>query len=265
MKITQYTIISSRITERLSLACVADLHGRDPKRVVSTLLSMKPDAILLAGDIFEVANQHMRYRNENSMNFLKAIRGIAPVFYCFGNHEVFYSHSSKEEFCRPDPILQKDIEKSIRDLGIILVNNIEETISLKENTLSIAGLVCGYDTDPSIQSYAPDLSTVRDLEHSSGFRILLCHYPHYYEKYLKDAHLDLILSGHAHGGHWRIFGRGVYAPHQGLFPKYTSGIYDGRFIINRGAVNNSRPIPRFFNPTEVVEIILQGDMSDRRN
>ena len=92
-----------------------------------------------------------------------------------------------------------------------------------------------------------------------GYKILLCHYPHYYERCLKDVPVDLVLSGHAHGGQWRIFGRGVYAPHQGLFPKYTSGIHSGNHIISRGVVNNAKPIPRFFNPCEVIEIKIKGN------
>ena len=119
-------------------------------------------------------------------------------------------------------------------------------------------MTCGYDTDPDSDFKNPDLSCVELLDASDEFKILLCHYPHYYEKYLKASKLDLVLSGHAHGGQWRIFGRGVYAPHQGIFPKYTSGIHDGKHIINRGAVNNSKPIPRFFNPPEIVQIILKN-------
>ena len=93
---------------------------------------------------------------------------------------------------------------------------------------------------------------------NDGFKILLCHYPHYYHRYIKNTDIDLILSGHAHGGQWRIFGRGVFAPHQGLFPKYTSGMHDDRLIISRGVVNNAKPIPRLFNPCEIILINLKS-------
>ena len=81
-------------------------------------------------------------------------------------------------------------------------------------------------------------------------KVLLCHHPEYYGKYIDNKKIDLIVSGHAHGGQWRIFGRGVFAPGQGLFPKYTKGLYDNRFVISTGLKKGS--IPRFFNPTEVV-------------
>ena len=84
--------------------------------------------------------------------------------------------------------------------------------------------------------------------------MLLCHHPEYYEKYLKDRPIDLIVSGHAHGGQWRFFGRGVLAPGQGLFPKYTYGVHDDRLVIGTGLKKGSVLIPRLFNSPEVVFI-----------
>jgi predicted MPP superfamily phosphohydrolase len=82
----------------------------------------------------------------------------------------------------------------------------------------------------------------------------LCHHPEYRDKYLKDRSIDLILSGHAHGGQIRLLGRGLYAPGQGIFPKYTSGIH-ANMIISRGLSNTAGFIPRLFNPREIVYIV----------
>ena len=264
MKITQYTLESTKITNQISIACVSDLHGRDPHKVISALTKMSPDLILLAGDIFEVANIYMEKRNENSINFIREIKNIAPVYYCFGNHEIYYSHANKRVNRIPEKSMQKKIIDDIQRCNIHLINDSFESVVCKENALYIGGITCGSDTDPESNINEPNLSVVSRLDDRSNFKILLCHYPHYYEKYLKNTDIDLILSGHAHGGQWRIFGRGVYAPHQGIFPKFTSGIHDGRHIINRGAVNNSKPIPRFFNPPEIVEIILNTQTGKTR-
>jgi hypothetical protein len=78
----------------------------------------------------------------------------------------------------------------------------------------------------------------------------------YYPKYFKDMPLDLIVSGHAHGGQWRFFGRGVYAPGQGILPKYTSGLHDGRFIVCRG-LGNPHLVPRINNKPEIIEIDIK--------
>ena len=69
------------------------------------------------------------------------------------------------------------------------------------------------------------------------------------------------MSGHAHGGQWRIFGRGVYAPGQGIFPKYTSGVIDGRCVISRGLSNHTH-VPRIFNPPELVMVYYGYEPSE---
>ena len=84
----------------------------------------------------------------------------------------------------------------------------------------------------------------------------MCHHPEYYEWYPIIKSADLVLSGHAHGGQWRFFGRGVYAPGQGLWPKYTKGVYDGRLVVSAGCSNSTTPVPRLFNPSEVVFVSL---------
>ena len=100
----------------------------------------------------------------------------------------------------------------------------------------------------------PDLAWLKDFEQQDGFKILLCHHPEYRDRYLKDMKIDLILSGHAHGGQIRFAGQGLFAPGQGLFPKYTSGMY-GNLVVSRGLANTAGFIPRLGNPTEIVYLI----------
>ena len=253
MKISKYDIITDKMGVNIKLACVSDLHARPYGKVISALKTIAPDAILLPGDIVEIASEYMEKRNQNGLNFLKEATRIAPCYYTYGNHEIYYSHAKKGNLKTPDPMLSKRYLETISSYGVHLINDSSETLDVTNKVL-VGGLVCGRDMDPSLDQKDPDLQFLSDFSKNEGFKILLCHYPHYYEKYLKNIDVDLVLSGHAHGGQWRIFGRGVYAPHQGLFPKYTSGIHDGRHIISRGAVNNSKPIPRFFNSCEVIEI-----------
>ena len=81
---------------------------------------------------------------------------------------------------------------------------------------------------------------------------------------LSNRDIDLVLSGHAHGGQFRLFGQGFFAPGQGWFPKYTSGIHHGkhgRMIISKGMANTVKFAPRLFNPTEVVYIeVVRGEL-----
>jgi predicted MPP superfamily phosphohydrolase len=113
-----------------------------------------------------------------------------------------------------------------------------------------------------------------------GYRILLCHHPEYRDRYLRklsaqsdgrgvpsagrndqaeNLDIDLILSGHAHGGQWRLYNPfkrqwiGVFAPGQGLWPRWTKGVYEGRLVVSAG-LSNTVSVPRLFNPTEIVYI-----------
>lgn len=106
----------------------------------------------------------------------------------------------------------------------------------------------------------PEMAWLSEFEKEQGYKVLLSHHPEYWslrKPYLSQHPIDLALSGHAHGGQIRLFGRGVYAPGQGWMPKYTSGVFDGEYgkmIISRGLANTASPVPRVFNPTEVVYV-----------
>lgn len=259
MRITKHSITTDKKGIDVRLAVVSDLHSRPYKKVIEAVRSIKPDAILLPGDIVEIAAKYMNERNRNGLEFLRESATVAPTYYCYGNHEIYFSHAKGGNPHTPDPELEKTYLEKIRSYGVHVINDTYEQIktanaSDKADGLYVGGLVCGRDMDPTLDQKEPDLRFLSRYGHVSGYKILLCHYPHFYEKYLKNTDFDLVFSGHAHGGQWQIFGRGIYAPHQGLFPKYTHGLHNGRHIISRGAANNVAPIPRFFNPCEVLEI-----------
>ncbi len=259
MKTTKHSIITEKKGINIKLAVVSDLHARPYKKVLESVKRINPDIILLPGDIVEIAAEYMDKRNQNGLEFLREAVCIAPTYYCYGNHEIFFSHAKGDNSHTPDPKLGQIYLDKIKSYGVHVINDSYERIISNNGSdqaydLFVGGLVCGRDMDPALNQKEPDLNYLSRYNAESGYKILLCHYPHYYERYLKNTDFDLIFSGHAHGGQWQIFGRGVYAPHQGLFPKYTHGIHDGRHIISRGAANNVAPIPRFFNPCEVLEI-----------
>ena len=258
MKISRYVIPTKKSNINLRLAVVSDLHARPFDKVIEALVKIQPDAILMPGDIVEIATEYMAPRNRNGLRFLQEASRIAPCYYCYGNHEIYHSHAKKGECPSPEQSVSEQYLSEIRNYGVHLVNDTFVHLDCKDSIL-IGGLVCGREMDPALNVTAPNLEFLKEFDEKEGLKILLCHYPHYYESILKDSHFDLILSGHAHGGQWRFLGRGVYAPHQGIFPKYTSGIHDGRHIISRGCVNNARPIPRFFNPCEVLEVRIVSE------
>lgn len=252
MKITEYKIKNKNFGRRYVFALVSDLHGQNPEEAIALLRDMDPDLILAPGDIFEPLDDPASDgKNEAGFRLLSACSSIAPTYFSAGNHELggIRSWSLKWKFSPGKKIefLEKNVV-GIEKTGVVFLS--DEVI--ERGGLAIGGLNSGLTNEGMM----PDLRVVDRLCESKLPKILLCHHPEYYPKYLADRELDLIVSGHAHGGQWRIFGRGVFAPGQGIFPKYTSGVHDGRLVISKG-MKKTRKIPRIFNPTEIVKIVIE--------
>ena len=158
--------------------------------------------------------------------------GIAPVFVSLGNHE--------EQLTEADhAMLQK--------CGATLLDNAGTDFFAKGTVLHIGGL-----------STNADEAWLHDFAAQSGFRLLLCHHPEYYDLLPDVRTADLVLSGHNHGGQVRLFGRGVFSSSSGLLPKYDRGVFDGRLVVSAGC-GNTFFVPRFGNPRELVVLHLSPE------
>ena len=248
MDITRYEIFSSKLKKNINIALVADLHNESHDEVVSSLENEKPDMIVIAGDLMEsldCTGDFYDMGNELGFSFLEKAVKIAPVFYGHGNHE---------RLVAPEHV------KRIKATGAVWLDDSFVRFDEGFGLISIGALASGFRDQPqgiSKKSPSPNIGFIDEFEKQDGFRLLISHHPEYYPKYLKDRDFDLIVSGHAHGGQWRFFGQAIFAPGQGLFPKYTEGMIDGRFIISRGLANNTI-YPRFFNPRELVYITVHA-------
>ena len=245
----------------LSIALVADLHDHPYSAVISSLRNYKPDIICIAGDFthggFPVSGLKME-NTRYALSFLSACAGIAPVYTSLGNHEWL--------------LCEQDLDV-IRSVGVTVLEN---SFILRDG-IAIGGLTSarftGYRffrrgflsvTYPrpyhcDVKDLKPDTSWLDIFETQPEYKILLSHHPEYYNKYLQGRKIDLILSGHAHGGQVRLFGQGLFAPGQGLMPRYTSGVHEN-LVLTRGLANTAF-LPRLFNPTELVYIIPAGQQA----
>ena len=211
--------IKAPLCSRVRFALVSDLHCAPNGPVIEAIKKGSPDAVLVCGDF-----SHSKKTKEVGLEFLGDVAKLFPTFVSFGNHE------------NDAGVTPADAEKT-------------GAVPLYDSFVPFRGILIG---GLSPKKDGPDTAFLDRFSREDGFRLLLCHYPHYYDKYIKGLPIDLTLSGHAHGGQWRFFGRGVLAPGQGLFPKYTSGFYDGgRLFVGRG-IGNRTPVPRINNPPEVV-------------
>ena len=247
MKKTVVRLPQGRFAKKLKFALVTDLHGQNPSEALSLLREEAPDYILLAGDIFERLNGACDSAHENALSLLRGAAEIAPSFYSTGNHEDGGTRSWSLRW-RIATMKRHYDEGDLQKIDASGVAFLADTFVLKDG-VAFGGLCSGLINEGRV----PNLSWLEEFCRIDAPKVLLCHHPEYYEKYLKDSPIDLIVSGHAHGGQWRFFGRGGFAPGQGLFPKYTAGSYDDRLVVSTG-LKKSGKIPRIFNEPEVVLI-----------
>ena len=224
---TEYEI-KANVTRALRFVFVSDLHDCPNDPIIGAIEKIAPDAVLVGGDYI---HNHSVY--ERGFEFLRRSAAICPTFAALGNHEIKSG---------------LDVRKMTRETGAILIDDSDSEFE----GIRIGALTSASGAQPGAE---PDLRRLRRFADEKGFKLLLCHHPEYYERYIKPLAIDLTLAGHAHGGQWRLFGRGVFAPGQGLFPKYTSGMYDGRLIVGRG-LGNPIIVPRIFNKRELIILNL---------
>lgn len=241
-KIVSYTVPSDKIDSNLKIVLITDLHscyyGKNMSTLINEIKSQRPDVVLLGGDIY----YNRKYDNSNAETFLKQIGSTYKCYFVHGNHD-------------HDINSVKNVKKEVESYGITVLDGIYDVIDINGENVNI----CGVD-DPNIalSSFKNQLSNVGKAWDNGNYTILLSHRPELINEYLK-YNFDLVLSGHAHGGQWRIpkLMNGLYAPHQGLFPKYAGGKYDfghKSLIVSRGLARESTPVPRIFNNPEVVVI-----------
>ena len=225
---TEYTFRTSRIDRPLRFAVASDLHSDTFDDVLEDF--SRCDAVLIPGDLVD---RH-RKNNTNAYRFLEIVPEIAPVFYSIGNHERKYRE--RDEYL-----------ETVRKSRVTLLDN--ESIGFYG--VRIGGL--------SSAKGEPDMAFAERFAEEDGYRLLLCHHPETYRDYVAGRRIDLTICGHAHGGQIQVFGRGLYAPGQGLFPKLTHGLYDGgKMLVSRGMTNGAKPrIPRIGNPCELIILNLE--------
>jgi predicted MPP superfamily phosphohydrolase len=236
-----YEIRTPKLTAPVRLAVIADLHscyyGEGQTKLLDAVDDAAPDAIMLVGDIADDIIPH-----DNTRIVLEAIGGRYPCYYVTGNHE----HWSGEV---------ADIKAMFRAYGVEVLAGASRTLSVGTDRISISGL-----DDPDGGHFAEQLTAVSDEGDRDGYTVLLSHRPEYADEYAALG-FDLVLSGHMHGGLWRIPGllNGLAAPNGRLFPKYAGGLYSIRettMIVSRGLALETTRIPRIFNPPELVIVDL---------
>lgn len=237
-----YTVVSPKLTAEVRLAVVTDFHSSDnADDVVAMVASCAPDAVLLVGDMFDddIANRP----TERTLSLMRQLSAQYPCYYVSGNHEAWTGEM--------DALYQQTEEA-----GVTVLRMSSGVLTVRGQRIALCGVPDPYEM---VFSGAPDTEeqlrqALEDVD-SADFTVLLAHRPELLAKYAQFP-VDLVVSGHAHGGQVRIPGvlNGLYAPNQGWFPKLAGGAYtqDGTtLIVSRGLAVRTR-LPRIFNRPEVM-------------
>lgn len=231
---------------------VSDFHntyyGRGGKHLLKKVKDTAPDIILVTGDLID-----RRTPNEaRGIKMLKDLMKIAPCYYVTGNHEAFYKNFL-------------GIYEKILNTGVHNASTNDFFISRRNDSIEITGIhdlrIFGdEETNPNIYNEYDEMLHERLNHVGDHFTILLAHRPEQFSRYSKYP-VDLIFSGHAHGGQIRLpVVKGLYAPDQGVLPKFTEGVHkqnNSTLIISRG-LGNSRFPWRVFNRPEIVSVTLKA-------
>lgn len=255
--IREYVANHINTKHNLTIAIITDLHGcfygDGQHELIKPLQNYRPDVIVLGGDIYDDQMPHT-----HTDTLLSQLTQITPnVYYVNGNHELYlpanqYTH----------------IEHKIKSYGINILHGdgVNLPINNQASNIHLYGI-----SDPVLMEKShQELRTVGWHTNPDHINILLAHRPEHIDKYLQYP-FDLVISGHAHGGQWQIpfLLNGLFAPNQGLFPKYAGGDYHfdnahstskhTQLIVSRGlAKESTRFVPRIFNRPELVFLTINA-------
>lgn len=245
INIVKYSLESDKISSDITVAVVSDLHscnyGNNQKELVSKLNKENPDIVLMPGDIVDDM-----LPIKKAKEFLSAITKLYSCYYTSGNHEVWSNDLN-------------DIKLMMSNYGVKVLEGTNDIININGNMLNILGVD---DPEVGYDKFMNQLEQCNTNLNNINFSILLSHRPELIDIY-NQYNFDLIVSGHAHGGQWRIpyILNGLLAPNQGFFPKYAGGKYninDSILVVSRGLAKESTRVPRIFNRPEIVIINIKN-------
>ena len=243
----KYNIKSEKIPESFDgfrIAQVSDLHNAEFDKYNSTVLQpiflSRPNIIVITGDMIDSRNTDV----DVALSFAQKAVNIAPVYYINGNHE----SRVPEEY--------EELKKGLTEAGVTVLENESVDITIGEETISLIGI-----NDPTFRMKLVDDTMEQNIGHqlmdiipdNDNYKVILAHRPEYFDIYA--GNVDLVLSGHAHGGQFRIpLVGGLVAPGQGFFPEYYEGSYikdNTEMIVSRGVGNSIIPF-RINNKPEII-------------
>jgi predicted MPP superfamily phosphohydrolase len=253
--ITRFNYINSKIPDNLNglkIVNISDLHNKKfHGKLTNKIKRINPDIIFITGDLIDRRKTNVAM----AVKFVKEIVTIAPVYYVSGNHEQLSGN-------------YKELKNELNNLHVIIMDNFYTKINIEGSEIGLLGIADpainqNEKTYPIENNEAYIRNALQELTHNlkTEFNVLLSHRPEHFEIY-KRFNIDLVFSGHAHGGQIRIpFLKGILSPNQGFFPKYSEGMHrEGvtSMVVSRGLGNSLFPF-RIFNRPELIVVTLNKE------
>ena len=239
LEVNEWHIQSEKLPQSFDgfrIAQISDLHNAKNDTILPLLEKAEPDLIVLTGDLIDSRDTDV----EVALDFVREAVQLAPCCYVSGNHESRVP-------------ARQELWMGLRELGVVMLDNASVELERNGETICLMGIA-----DPDFGgNYGAMLEELTAAVR--GYTVLLSHRPELFEVYA-EFDIDLVFSGHAHGGQFRfpILG-GLVAPHQGWFPEYDAGLFESdgtAMLVSRGVGNSIIPI-RFNNRPEIVVAILE--------
>ena len=255
LETTKYTIENPDLPKSFDgykIVHLSDLHnaefGKNNKNLINVIKEEKPDAVFVTGDTIDGFYTNIQI----PIDLFKEILKICDIYLVVGNHEI-----------RSDTNQYLEFIDMLTEIGVIVLKDNSTHIERNGEKIQVIGLndASNYKANYNDNYNEQIIETINNLDDKESFSVLLSHHPELFDDYTK-TNVDLVFSGHAHGGQFRLpFIGGVIAPEQGLFPKYTEGVFtedNTTMIVSRGLGNSIVPV-RINNSPEIVVVTLKTD------
>lgn len=257
ISVTRYRYQNPEIKQSFKIVDLTDLHnyqyGDENCRLINKVKNESPDVIFLTGDMLNADEE----RTDILMNLIQQLVNIAPVYASLGNHEIEYMQLSGN----------RNLIAQMEEAGATVLDKKYIDIEIKNQKVRLGGIY-GYVLS-SDDKEDPEHTFMEEFQDTDRFKILLSHMPEglLLWKSMEYWDVDLVFSGHVHGGQMRIpFVGGLYDPEEGFFPTYTKGMYEcgnGTMVLSAG-LGSSRGIPRVNNLPELVVCEIDSDSGDMK-
>lgn len=256
LTVSYFKVTDSKISEAFRVVLISDLHenqfGDDNEKLIDRIQAQFPDLIIIDGDIINEDSEN----DTTAVKLVRFLNEIAPVYYSFGNHEYSFIEAGHE-----------NLQENLEEAGAVVLNYQIIDIEVKGNAIRLGGLY-EYGFETVMQSEEANERAIPYLEEfvdTDRYLIMCAHRPESFWcwNHADKWGLDLVLSGHLHGGQVIIPGvGGLYSNLEEFFPMYDYGQYkigDSDMIITRGLGSNLKVLPRFNNPPEIAVVDIEAE------